>query len=79
MKLSEDDKWYITDAANTALPALIQAFGIPDTSGPEMARYAQNLGMLAHLIGVQMFNGRENMLGDIEEVSQENNNDTPAS
>ena len=66
MKISEDDKWYIAETAQAALPSLIEAFGTPAVSGPEMARYAKNLGVLAHLIGLQMFNGRENMFAALQ-------------
>ena len=79
MKISEDDKWYIADTAQAALPALIQAFQPPALSGPEMASYAKNLGVLAHLIGLQMFNARENMLATIEKASPVKQDDAPAS
>ena len=79
MKMSEDDKWYIAETAQSALPALIQAFQPPALSGPEMANYAKNLGMLAHLIGLQMFNGREQMFATIAKAEPVKKDDAPAS
>lgn len=79
MKISEDDKWYIAETAQAALPSLIEAFGAPAVSRPEMASYAKNLGVLAHLVGVHMLNARENMFATIAKASQEKKNDAPAS
>lgn len=79
MKISEDDKWYIAETAQAALPALIRVFKPTALSGPEMASYAKNLGALAHLIGLQMLNGREQMFATIDKAASAKKDDAPAS
>jgi hypothetical protein len=74
MRVSEDDKWYISDAANSALPALIQALPPVGDTETERTAYARKLGIMAHLIGVEMLLSRENTFAVIEQVIEEKEN-----
>ena len=71
MRVSEDDKWYISDAASSALPALISQLDPPSTPGPEAVPYAKHVATLAQLIGLQMLVARENMLAAIDKNNKE--------
>lgn len=75
MKISEDDKWYIADAASTALPALISQLEPPTSPGQETVVYAKHVTTMAHLIGLQMLVARENMLAAIAKNTKEKTND----
>src|SRR6056300_1034582 len=50
----EDDKWYISDAAISAMPALINSLEPAGSSTAELKKYAHTIGLMAHLIGVEM-------------------------
>jgi hypothetical protein len=74
MRVSEDDKWYISDAANSALPALIKSFPpVGDTEADRVA-YARKIGIMAHLIGVEMLLSRENTFAAIGQAIEEGKN-----
>jgi hypothetical protein len=68
MRVSEDDKWYISEAANSALPALIKALPPFGDSEAERTAYARKLGIMAHLIAVEMLLSRENTFAAIEQA-----------
>jgi hypothetical protein len=74
MRVSEDDKWYISDAANSALPALIKALPPVGDTEAERTAYARKLGIMAHLIGVEMLIGRENTFAVLDQVIEEKEN-----
>jgi hypothetical protein len=74
MRVSEDDKWYISDAANSALPALIKSFPPVGDTEDERTAYARKLGIMAHLIGVEMLIGRENTFAVLGQVIEEKEN-----
>jgi hypothetical protein len=74
MRVSEDDKWYISDAANSALPALIQALPPVGDTEAERTAYARKLGIMAHLIGVEMLLSRENTFAVLDQVIEEKEN-----
>lgn len=74
MIVSEDDKWYISDAAISAMPALINSLEPVGSSEAELKKYAHDIGLLAHLIGVEMLLNRENTYAAIETVSKEAGN-----
>jgi hypothetical protein len=74
MRVSEDDKWYISDTANSALPALIQALPPVGDTEAERTAYARKLGIMAHLIGVEMLIGRENTFAVLDQVIEEKEN-----
>ena len=67
----EDDKWYISDAAISAMPALINTLEPAGSSEAELKKYAHDIGMLAHLIGVEMLLSRNNTYEAIEAVRKE--------
>jgi hypothetical protein len=71
MRVSEDDKWYISDAAICALPALIKALPPVGDTEAERTAYARKLGIMAHLIGVEMLIGRENTFAVLDQVIEE--------
>jgi len=71
MRVSEDDKWYISDAANSALPALIKSFPPVGDTEAERTAYARKIGIMAHLIGVEMLLSRENTFAAIEQAIEE--------
>jgi hypothetical protein len=75
MRVSEDDKWYISDAASCSLPALIAQLAPPSAPGPKAIAYAKHVTTLAQLIGVQMLVGRENMLAAIAKNNEEKADD----
>ena len=70
----EDDKWYISDAAISAMPALINSLEPAGSSEAELKKYAHDIGMLAHLIGVEMLLSRNNTYEAIEAVRKEEEN-----
>jgi hypothetical protein len=74
MRVSEDDKWYISDAANSALPALIQALPPVGDTEAERTAYARKLGIMAHLIGVEMLLSRGNTFAVLDQVVEEKEN-----
>jgi hypothetical protein len=67
----EDDKWYVSDAAISAMPALINSLEPAGSSEAELKKYAHDIGILAHLIGVEMLLSRNNTYAAIEAVSKE--------
>jgi hypothetical protein len=74
MRVSEDDKWYINDAAICALPALIKSLPpVGDTEADKTA-YARKVGIMAHLIAVEMLISRENTLEVLNQVIEEKEN-----
>jgi hypothetical protein len=74
MRVSEDDKWYISDAANSALPALIKALPPVGDTEADKVGYARKIGILAHLIGVEMLVSRENTFAALDAVIEEKEN-----
>lgn len=74
MRFSEDDKWYISDAANTALPALINSLKPADASDSELRKYAYQVGQLAYLIGLEMLFSREATFAAIEQPNEKDEN-----
>jgi len=70
----EDDKWYISDAAISAMPALINGLEPVGSSEAELKKYAHSIATLAHLIGVEMLLSRNNTYAAIEAVSKEAGN-----
>ena len=70
----EDDKWYVSDAAISAMPALINGLEPVGDSEAELKKYARTLATLAHLIGVEMLLSRNNTYEAIETVSKEEGN-----
>jgi hypothetical protein len=70
----EDDKWYVSDAAISAMPALINSLEPAGSSEAELKKYAHDIGILAHLIGVEMLLSRNNTYAAIEAVSKEAGN-----
>lgn len=74
MPVSDDDKWYISDAAISAMPALINSLKPTSTSDAEAQKYAHSIGVLAHLIGLEMLVSRNNTYAALETVSKEEGN-----
>jgi hypothetical protein len=74
MPTLEDDKWYISDAAISAMPALINSLEPVGSSEAELKKYAHSIALLAHLIGVEMLLTRNNTYAAIETVSKEGGN-----
>ena len=74
MPVIEDDKWYISDAAMSAMPALINSLEPVGSSEAELKKYAHDIGLLAHLIGVEMLLSRNNTYEAIEAVRKEEEN-----
>ena len=74
MLSSEDDKWYISDAAMSAMPALINSLEPVGSSEAELKKYAHDIGLLAHLIGVEMLLSRNNTYEAIEAAGKEEEN-----
>jgi hypothetical protein len=70
----EDDKWYVSDAAISAMPALISSLDPLGDSEAELKKYARTLATLAHLIGVEMLLSRNTTYEAIETVSKEAGN-----
>jgi hypothetical protein len=67
----EDDKWYVSDAAISAMPALINGLEPVGSSEAELKKYARTIALLAHLIGVEMLLSRNTTYEAIEAVSKE--------
>jgi hypothetical protein len=67
----EDDKWYVSDAAISAMPALISSLDPLGDSEAELKKYAHSIALLAHLIGVEMLLIRNTTYAAIETVSKE--------
>jgi len=74
MSVLEDDKWYISDAAMSAMPALINTLEPTGSSEAELKKYAHDIGLLAHLIGVEMLLSRNNTYEAIETIRKEEEN-----
>ena len=74
MPVLEDDKWYISDAAISAMPALINSLEPAGSSEAELKKYAHDIGLLAHLIGVEMLLSRNNTYEAIEAICKEEEN-----
>ena len=74
MPALDDDKWYISDAAISAMPALINSFEPAGSSAAELKKYAHDIGLIAHLIGVEMLLCRNSTYEAIETVSKEEEN-----
>ena len=70
----EDDKWYISDAAISAMPALINSLEPAGSSAAELKKYAHDIGLLAHLIGMEMLLCRNSTYEAIETVNKEEEN-----
>ena len=70
----EDDKWYVSDAAISAMPALINSLEPVGSSEAELKKYAHTIGLVAHLIGVEMLLSRNSTYEAIETVSKEEKN-----
>jgi hypothetical protein len=67
----EDDKWYVSDAAISAMPALINSLEPVGSSEAELKKYAHSIALLAHLIGVEMLLSRNTTYEAMETVSKE--------
>ena len=74
MSVLEDDKWYISDAAMSAMPALINSLEPADSSEAGLKKYAHDIGMLAHFIGIEMLLCRNNTYEAIETIRKEEEN-----
>jgi hypothetical protein len=71
----EDDKWYVSDAAISAMPALIKTGLSPiSSSEAELKKYAHSIATLAHLIGMEMLLSRNTTYEAMETVSKEAGN-----
>jgi hypothetical protein len=70
----EDDKWYVSDAAISAMPALINSLEPAGSSEAELKKYAHSIALVAHLIGVEMLLSRNNTYEAMETVSKEAGN-----
>jgi hypothetical protein len=71
MSTLEDDKWYISDAAISAMPALINGLSPVGSSEAELKKYAHSIATLAHLIGVEMLLSRNTTYEAMETVNKE--------
>jgi hypothetical protein len=67
----EDDKWYVSDAAISAMPALISSLDPLGDSEAELKKYARTIATLAHLIGVEMLLNRNTTYEAMETVNKE--------
>jgi hypothetical protein len=67
----EDDKWYVSDAAISAMPALINSLEPAGSSAAELKKYAHTIATLAHLIGMEMLLNRNTTYEAMETVSKE--------
>ena len=74
MPALDDDKWYISDAAISAMPALINTLEPAGSSAEELKKYAHDIGLMAHWIGVEMLLSRNNTYEAIEAVRKEEEN-----
>jgi len=70
----EDDKRYVSDAAISAMPALINSLEPVGSSEAELKKYAHSIALLAHLIGVEMLLSRNTTYEAMETVSKEAGN-----
>jgi hypothetical protein len=70
----EDDKWYVSDAAISAMPALINSLEPVGDSEAELKKYAHSIALLAHLIGVEMLLSRNTTYEAMETVNKEEGN-----
>jgi hypothetical protein len=70
----EDDKWYVSDAAISAMPALINSLEPVGSSEAELKKYARTIATLAHLIGVEMLLNRNTTYEAMETVNKEAGN-----
>jgi hypothetical protein len=67
----EDDKWYVSDAAISAMPALISNLEPVGASEAELKKYAHTIALLAHLIGMEMLLNRNTTYEAMETVNKE--------
>jgi hypothetical protein len=67
----EDDKWYVSDAAISAMPALINSLEPVGDSEAELKKYAHSIALLAHLIGMEMLLNRNTTYESMETVGKE--------
>ena len=67
----EDDKWYVSDAAISAMPALINSLEPVGDSEAELKKYAHTIALLAHLIGMEMLLNRNTTYEAMETVNKE--------
>jgi hypothetical protein len=67
----EDDKWYVSDAAISAMPALINSLEPVGSSEAELKKYAHSIALLAHLIGMEMLLSRNTTYEAMETVNKE--------
>jgi hypothetical protein len=67
----EDDKWYVSDAAISAMPALINSLEPVGDSEAELKKYARTIALLAHLIGMEMLLSRNTTYEAMETVNKE--------
>ena len=74
MSTLEDDKWYVSDAAISAMPALINSLEPVGSSEAELKKYAHDIALVAHLIGVEMLLSRNTTYEAIKTVSKEAGN-----
>jgi hypothetical protein len=70
----EDDKWYVSDAAISAMPALINGLEPVGDSEAELKKYAHSIAALAHLIGMEMLLSRNTTYEAMETVNKEAGN-----
>jgi hypothetical protein len=70
----EDDKWYVSDAAISAMPALINSLEPVGSSEAELKKYAHSIALLAHLIGMEMLVSRITTYEAMETVNKEAGN-----
>jgi hypothetical protein len=70
----EDDKWYVSDAAISAMPALINSLEPAGSSEAELKKYAHSIALLAHLIGMEMLLNRNTTYEAMETVNKEAGN-----
>jgi hypothetical protein len=74
MPTLEDDKWYVSDAAISAMPALINSLEPVGSSEAELKKYAHSIALLAHLIGMEMLLNRNTTYEAMETVNKEAGN-----
>jgi len=58
----------------SAMPALINSLEPADSSEAELKKYARNIGLMAHWIGVEMLLSRNNTYEAIETIRKEEEN-----
>jgi hypothetical protein len=74
MPTLEDDKWYVSDAAISAMPALINSLEPVGSSEAELKKYAHSIALLAHLIGMEMLLSRNTTYEAMETINKEAGN-----